>query len=496
MNDSTRREIALTAPPQPEADILLEGWRDILGKTLADERKQWIRERELIQTQAERDVANLRLTYVDKMQELHALVLQKIAEADALIAVRLGALHDGKDGEPGPQGPQGERGSDGESGAKGDAGLPGLLGQAGPPGEKGAQGDTGPAGPEGPAGAAGLPGVAGVAGDRGLGGPAGPQGDPGPSGAAGPVGPPGEIGPAGPQGPPGLVGQPGEPGPPGQPGAPGAVGAQGEPGLSVKGDPGEIGPAGPQGLPGLVGHRGLPGERGAPGEPGPAGQPGAPGIKGMDGGMGPQGIAGPAGAIGEPGPPGLAGPPGERGLIGPQGEVGPMGRLPLIKGFEADTVHYSGDVVSHLGGSWQAQRDTGRAPPHADWTPLALGGRDGADGASPTVRGTWRAEESYRQLDICALNNGSFIAKRDDPGTCPGEGWQLLTSPGRQGKSGEPGPRGPSGVQGERGPPGVTIKNWRVDSRGYVATPILSDGSLGPELELRSLFEQFLDETK
>ena len=64
--------------------------------------------------------------------------------------------------------------------------------------------------------------------------------------------------------------------------------------------------------------------------------------------------------------------------------------------------------------------------------------------------------EHYRALDIVALNGGSFIAKRDDPGACPGEGWQSLVMPGRHGKPGEPGRRpasagrvGPKGVKGD-----------------------------------------------
>jgi hypothetical protein len=43
---------------------------------------------------------------------------------------------------------------------------------------------------------------------------------------------------------------------------------------------------------------------------------------------------------------------------------------------------------------------------------------------------------------------------------------------------------------------GATICGWRIDCARYLATPLLSDGSEGPLLELRALFEQFLLEAR
>jgi len=37
---------------------------------------------------------------------------------------------------------------------------------------------------------------------------------------------------------------------------------------------------------------------------------------------------------------------------------------------------------------------------------------------------------------------------------------------------------------------------WKIDRARYVATPIMSDGSEGPPLELRGLFEQFFSEVR
>jgi hypothetical protein len=205
---------------------------------------------------------------------------------------------------------------------------------------------------------------------------------------------------------------------------------------------------------------------------------------------GPQGERGEAGPIGPPGEPGIAGPCGEKG------EPGPRGKLPIVKHYEPDAVHYAGDVVMHDGATYQALRDTGRAPPHADWVCLASAGREGVDGRSPTARGTFDPNETYTRLDIVAFNKGAFIARHDEPGPCPGEGWQLIAADGARGEKGVPGPRGPQGAKGEKGDPGTTIVGWQIDRPNYQAIPVMSDGSEGPPLELRGLFKQFDDETR
>src|SRR5262245_51359984 len=180
---------------------------------------------------------------------------------------------------------------------------------------------------------------------------------------------------------------------------------------------------------------------------------------------------------------GAMGPPGPSG---PQGEQGPPGKLPLVRLWKPETVYYEGDVVAYDGGTFQAKRDTGQPPSHADWICLATAGRDGKTIA---VRGTFDESVSYRRLDVATLNGGSFIALKDAPGPCPGSGWQLLAS---QGKRGVAGARGERGAKGDPGLSGVTICDWKIDRARYVATPLMSDGSEGPPLELRGLFEQFL----
>jgi hypothetical protein len=152
-------------------------------------------------------------------------------------------------------------------------------------------------------------------------------------------------------------------------------------------------------------------------------------------------------------------------------------------------------VVCHDGATWQALRDTGHAPPHEDWIPIARAGRDAR---MPTPVGTFDAERKYQALDVVAINGASFIARHDDPGGCPGEGWQLMARQGARGIAGprgEKGDRGAQGDRGEKGAPAPKITEWKVDREKYAATPVMSDGHQGPALELRDLFKQFQDET-
>jgi len=165
--------------------------------------------------------------------------------------------------------------------------------------------------------------------------------------------------------------------------------------------------------------------------------------------------------------------------------------MPITRTWQPDEVSYAGDIVTHDGATWQAIRDTGRSPGERDWVCLA---RAGHDGATPRPRGTYREGSQYRELDIVALNGCSFIAKKDDPGPCPGDGWQALTLPGKRGDKGEKGERGPAGERGEVGPAGVGIIGWKVDDENYEVKAVLSDGSELP-LPLRTLFERYQSET-
>jgi hypothetical protein len=82
------------------------------------------------------------------------------------------------------------------------------------------------------------------------------------------------------------------------------------------------------------------------------------------------------------------------------------------------------------------------------------------------------------------FNGSEWRAKEDDPGAIPGAGWAMAAVRGSRGKAGE---------KGERGPPGpatLSIVDWATTD-DFRALPIMSDGSLGPPLDLRQLFEQY-----
>jgi hypothetical protein len=102
---------------------------------------------------------------------------------------------------------------------------------------------------------------------------------------------------------------------------------------------------------------------------------------------------------------------------GPQGPAGPPGKLPIVREYVSEHVHYECDVVTHAGALWQAQCDTVHAPPHDDWALLARAGRDAT---TPAVRGTYNAYDKYTKLDIVVSDGAAFIAKRDTPGVGPG----------------------------------------------------------------------------
>jgi hypothetical protein len=79
-------------------------------------------------------------------------------------------------------------------------------------------------------------------------------------------------------------------------------------------------------------------------------------------------------------------------------------------------------------------------------------------------------EKNYSAMQVVALNGGAFVARHDNPGPCPGDGWALLAS---QGKTGKPGPKGDPGP---RGPAGPTVVRLIVDDTGML-TLVNADGS-------------------
>lgn len=114
-------------------------------------------------------------------------------------------------------------------------------------------------------------------------------------------------------------------------------------------------------------------------------------------------------------------------------------------------------------------------------------GANGKDAAQITIRGTYDAGARYGHLDAVATGGSTFIARYDNPGACPGDGWQLIASAGRQGR------QGPQGERGERGLPGQSpvILDWEYDFKNFRAFPVMSDKSTAPPIELRGFFEHY-----
>lgn len=237
---------------------------------------------------------------------------------------------------------------------------------------------------------------------------------------------------------------------------------------------------------------GTPGKDGIDGQPGKAGIDGNPGENGKDGQSitieqltplveeitqravsalpvakdGADGKDGIDGKDGEPGKDGKPGIDGQNGVDGNPGTDGNPGKLPPVKDW-SDKVHYEADVVTRDGSTYQALRDTAKPPPHEDWACLA---RAGVSGRSLTPKGLFDEAAQYGELDVVMLNGASFVARKDSPGQCPGEGWFLLAMQGKQGK---PGPA----LKGDRGPPGPAPQAMAVDDQGML-TLRNADGSI------------------
>lgn len=132
------------------------------------------------------------------------------------------------------------------------------------------------------------------------------------------------------------------------------------------------------------------------------------------------------------------------------------GKLPVARdGWKPETIVYEGVLMAHRGAMWQATKDTAQEPGGGDWVCVAgagKDGRDGKDGTTPNVRGTYSSAGTYKKLDIAITDGAAFIATRDNPGKCPGPGWQMISCQGKRGHVGQRGERG------ERGPPGPMPK--------------------------------------
>ena len=105
-----------------------------------------------------------------------------------------------------------------------------------------------------------------------------------------------------------------------------------------------------------------------------------------------------------------------------------------------------------------------------------------------TIRGTYVEDKHFLQHDVVAKNGGSYVARKDAPGICPGVDWQQISQPGKTGPKGE---RGFAGARGPQGESGATFLCWKIDKKNFVAIPLMTNGREGPRLHLRELFEEY-----
>jgi len=145
--------------------------------------------------------------------------------------------------------------------------------------------------------------------------------------------------------------------------------------------------------------------------------------------------------------------------------------------------------VLHQGSCFQAVRDTAAVPDGStyDWQLIAAAG---TDGRSLRITGTYSREKTYSELDIVTLNSSWFVARKNSPGACPGPDWQV----GPSGKKGEQGARGDRGEPGPAGRNGRDALEWvgiKVDRKTFTITAVMEDGSEGPEMQFRELFDQY-----
>lgn len=119
-------------------------------------------------------------------------------------------------------------------------------------------------------------------------------------------------------------------------------------------------------------------------------------------------------------------------------------------------------------------------------------GRDGRDAYAGEARGLFDANTEYRARDVVALGGSAFMAKRDNPGECPGDGWMLLAQRGKRGEQGEKGDRG---EEGKAGKDGAVLVALTVDIDAMQLRGALSDGDI-LEADIQPLVETIIQAVK
>lgn len=102
-------------------------------------------------------------------------------------------------------------------------------------------------------------------------------------------------------------------------------------------------------------------------------------------------------------------------------------------------------------------------------------GDAGLDAYPGEARGLYDASAEYRARDVVAHNSSAWMAKTDDPGELPGDGWMLLAG---RGKRGEPGDKGERGMEGKSGKDGAQPVALKFDAEAMQFVMVLDSGEV------------------
>ncbi len=144
-----------------------------------------------------------------------------------------------------------------------------------------------------------------------------------------------------------------------------------------------------------------------------------------------------------------------------QGEPGTDGR----DGKDADPE----DIVRAV--TVEVEKAVGALPAPKD----GVDGQAGADAYPGEARGLYDAAAEYRARDVVAHNSSAWMAKRDEPGELPGDGWMLLAGRGKRGEAGE---RGERGVEGKAGKDGAQPVALKLDEEKMQFVMVLDSGEV------------------
>lgn len=133
-------------------------------------------------------------------------------------------------------------------------------------------------------------------------------------------------------------------------------------------------------------------------------------------------------------------------------------------------------------------------------------------------RGVFGTKASYNHMDVVVCESSSFVALKDNPGPCPGTGWQMIACGGRRGDRGERGPTGPaaaplkwigSSLNFRNGGVALELRmsdggktelplfaNITVDASDFTLRFIGADNSSVLKVSLAPLFKKFQEETR